>query len=166
MAQMWNWCGARYEARHNLADSVCEVDGQAPLQAVMMPQTVPSLVDTPLLDDERLVGDWQSSLDHCQWGEKLETEDMQGPEDFHQLLSTHGRDTWCLGASVSLLKEPESDIPDTCSTNWATTFEVPQQRPRLKSRLKSASPILGSCLHLDGEGNFSILQGKSVKLNL
>lgn len=42
---------AEYEATNNLAESVCEVDGQVPLQAVTTAQTVPSPVDTPFFGD-------------------------------------------------------------------------------------------------------------------
>lgn len=56
MALMGNQSGnecweAEYEATNNLAESVCEVDGQVPLQAVTTAQTVPSPVDTPFFGD-------------------------------------------------------------------------------------------------------------------
>lgn len=75
---------------NNLAQSA--VDGQAPLQAVMMARTVPSPPDTPFFGDERVAGDWQSRRDYHQRGVELEEVDLQGPEGFHQLYFT--LDTW------------------------------------------------------------------------
>lgn len=146
--------------------------------AVMTAQTVPSPLDTPFFGDERVAGDWQSRLDHHQWGEELEEVDLQGPEGFHQLVSpwTHGRDTWCLGASVSLLKEPQSDIP--CSTSWAMSWSPTSLPKSLQSSpmkdsdeeqaevcfSHSAVPHRWALKVVGGEGNHSSLSGKMCDL--